>query len=819
MLGKVPTDILKKLSDSTNDSEKFAHLLLLTKAVKPDSMTPEFGELLAKSVNISFVCRLVVVDEDKENAALYKTIGVQIIATCFLQDRFISHLEKYLPTFLEMIDDIEEEGAESLQQILDYLTATIPDKLLLEVVNLGRYSPYLWKSATLCTLDPPVNKLRDHLEALVNRIELVKPLSVEGNVSLVHDVIHVLETFPTITLRKKCSDRLLNAVEGLLKSRIPSRERYKVLSKGQYLTEKFPKSNVTPLLFYLSGIELKIQLDMMVEQGSHETTEGCTEVQLVALALTIGNCISHLAKLEEAGEAVWRQISDLRTTMESVALYLQTITTRTPLTVHLFSIYLSWLADDEAEHTIPTLISLSDYLLAVWEGAAHKEFHYFCLSYSISRGLVNQLAKAEFRCFIMDSFGGVLLRMAFCEYEAGIPISLLPVFDELVSLQLYCIIPSEVDTVKLFLDPPNLATIRYCCFLLLCHEKYSTTPPSFSAQNWLGATVDYLLECQSPSDLWLCAVRTVAETLERCPQDFDHINVEGLLGASLTHGEVQLVALALTIGNCISHLAKLEEAGEAVWRQISDLRTTMESVALYLQTITTRTPLTVHLFSIYLSWLADDEAEHTIPTLISLSDYLLAVWEGAAHKEFHYFCLSYSISRGLVNQLAKAEFRCFIMDSFGGVLLRMAFCEYEAGIPISLLPVFDELVSLQLYCIIPSEVDTVKLFLDPPNLATIRSCCFLLLCHEKYSTTPPSFSAQNWLGATVDYLLECQSPSDLWLCSVRTVAETLERCPQDFDHINVEGLLGASLTHGGQDCSELLEILEELTIGTELEQN
>ena len=43
MLGKVPTDILRKLSDSTNDSEKFAHLLLLTKAVKPDSMTPEFG--------------------------------------------------------------------------------------------------------------------------------------------------------------------------------------------------------------------------------------------------------------------------------------------------------------------------------------------------------------------------------------------------------------------------------------------------------------------------------------------------------------------------------------------------------------------------------------------------------------------------------------------------------------------------------------------------------------------------------------------------------------------------------------------------------
>ena len=84
--------LLKRLKACENDSEKFALLIVISKVIKPDLMSPELQDKLSQAVSFKFVSRLLKVDSNRENSRLYWQIAVAVLKTCFLSEAYLTHL-------------------------------------------------------------------------------------------------------------------------------------------------------------------------------------------------------------------------------------------------------------------------------------------------------------------------------------------------------------------------------------------------------------------------------------------------------------------------------------------------------------------------------------------------------------------------------------------------------------------------------------------------------------------------------------------------------------------------------------------------------
>ena len=109
--------LLKRLKACENDSEKFALLIVVSKVIKPDLMSPELQEKLSQAVSFKFVSRLLRVDSRRENSGLYWQIAAAVLKTCFLS-------EVYLVPLLGCVDRLIEVS-EYIMNIVSQIELTI----------------------------------------------------------------------------------------------------------------------------------------------------------------------------------------------------------------------------------------------------------------------------------------------------------------------------------------------------------------------------------------------------------------------------------------------------------------------------------------------------------------------------------------------------------------------------------------------------------------------------------------------------------------------------------------------------------------------
>jgi hypothetical protein len=84
--------LLRRLKACENDSEKFALLIVVSKVIKPELMSPELQGKLSEAVSFKFVSRLLKVDASRENAGLYWHIAAAVLKTCFLSEAHVTSL-------------------------------------------------------------------------------------------------------------------------------------------------------------------------------------------------------------------------------------------------------------------------------------------------------------------------------------------------------------------------------------------------------------------------------------------------------------------------------------------------------------------------------------------------------------------------------------------------------------------------------------------------------------------------------------------------------------------------------------------------------
>ena len=93
--------VIKRLKDSTSDSEKFAYLLIVTK-LPHVAITEDIQEALCSSIGTSFITRLVQSTSTGSNSILFKKLGVSILSSFFLTDKYSGFILKLIPSLLEV---------------------------------------------------------------------------------------------------------------------------------------------------------------------------------------------------------------------------------------------------------------------------------------------------------------------------------------------------------------------------------------------------------------------------------------------------------------------------------------------------------------------------------------------------------------------------------------------------------------------------------------------------------------------------------------------------------------------------------------------
>ena len=94
--------LLTRLKTCSNDSEKFALLIIVSKVVSPESMTHELQSTVSRAISFSFIRRLLRAEREKENSGLYRTLGVTILKTCFLCGDHVEELGENMQLLLQV---------------------------------------------------------------------------------------------------------------------------------------------------------------------------------------------------------------------------------------------------------------------------------------------------------------------------------------------------------------------------------------------------------------------------------------------------------------------------------------------------------------------------------------------------------------------------------------------------------------------------------------------------------------------------------------------------------------------------------------------
>ena len=193
---------LRFIENSQNDSEMFAALLIVAKAVKSNEVDDAARKKLFDAIGFTFINRLLITKEDASGMPqddLFKKIAVTLLA-CFCTDKeLVRHSEMInkIPLFHEVIQNFAttESTSEMFDDVLQCVEAMVDEQECLTALISGGISEalgnaYLNKKSRSA-------KTFDVLMKLLNKVTLVKQvhgLFQEPGVKLLNLVCHAFKS-------------------------------------------------------------------------------------------------------------------------------------------------------------------------------------------------------------------------------------------------------------------------------------------------------------------------------------------------------------------------------------------------------------------------------------------------------------------------------------------------------------------------------------------------------------------------------------------------------------------------------------------------
>ncbi|XP_063679313.1 uncharacterized protein LOC134814906 [Bolinopsis microptera] len=208
--------LLKRLKACENDSEKFALLIVVSKVIKPDLMSPELQEKLSQAVSFRFVSRLLRVDSRRENSGLYWQIAAAVMKTCFLSEAYLVPLLECADRLIEVtLESKETDLKQDVLGIFQFLAHAISpeqgvqllDKLL--SVNVQDFEDVIDWCSLIGLLFRKLHQgghsnskteksYISTAEKVINSVETESPTSVDKNLNLLVGAIQLVSSTPLL---------------------------------------------------------------------------------------------------------------------------------------------------------------------------------------------------------------------------------------------------------------------------------------------------------------------------------------------------------------------------------------------------------------------------------------------------------------------------------------------------------------------------------------------------------------------------------------------------------------------------------------------
>lgn len=293
-----------------------------------------------------------------------------------------------------------------------------------------------------------------------------------------------------------------------------------------------------------------------------------------------------------------------------------------------------------------------------------------------------------------------------------------------------------------------------------------------------------------------------------------------------------IIACCETVENCISELVdeQNELPGELLTAFISDIRMAVRSAMFYLQHMDPGEPEFVPVLRLFMRWCSDDSVE--VNEIIATFSALKAFYSiPDNYKEYSGFLVL-----AVIFQMEDRTFRDYVKSDLGYYLLDISLRSLP-DCSLTLAPIFNELLSRDIYLKPGQLVDLPGLCgvfchasktLTPTSLSVIQTAAYLILCYSKRGLVPAcrdGFNLTTWTCRSVNFLLaplRGTAPSwldlqDMWLSSVHSVCELVERSPDEimFGGVDVGFLASQSVNHSevGGEVTNMLEDLLSLIVG------
>ena len=117
---------LHLIRDSRNDSEMFAALLIVVKAVKSNEVDNAARRTLFEAIGFTFINRLLITKEDTTGASqgvLFKKLAITLLACFCTDEELVKHPEMMnkVPLFVEVLQSFTATESDQLEMFDDVL--------------------------------------------------------------------------------------------------------------------------------------------------------------------------------------------------------------------------------------------------------------------------------------------------------------------------------------------------------------------------------------------------------------------------------------------------------------------------------------------------------------------------------------------------------------------------------------------------------------------------------------------------------------------------------------------------------------------------
>lgn len=189
---------LRLIQNSQNDSEMFAALLIVAKAVKSNEVDDTTRRKLFDAIGFTFINRLLITKEDTSGVPqdeLFKKLAITLLA-CFCTDKeLVKHPEMMnkIPLFVEVVQSFAAVSSEILDDVLQCVEAMVDEQECLAALVSGGVAETLGNAY----LHQKSERIFALLLKLLNKATLIQELQVlfqEPGVKLLNLVCHAFKS-------------------------------------------------------------------------------------------------------------------------------------------------------------------------------------------------------------------------------------------------------------------------------------------------------------------------------------------------------------------------------------------------------------------------------------------------------------------------------------------------------------------------------------------------------------------------------------------------------------------------------------------------